>query len=89
MSKSNNGEADATTPALSVTPAPNSITLETPLKRGDQTITAVNLRMRVLAKETLRLRLPDVAGLFNVFVNDEGATLVREGEDWWIEGRYG
>ena len=42
----NNSTKDAAgdTPALSIAPAPNTVTLETPLKRGDQTITAVTLR---------------------------------------------
>jgi hypothetical protein len=40
------------------------------------------MKMQVVGKSTLRLKLPERAELFNVFVNDEGATLVREGSDW-------
>ncbi len=45
-------------------------------------LTAVDLKMQVTGKGTLRLKLPKKAALFNVLVNDEGATLVREGEEW-------
>lgn len=45
-------------------------------------LTAVDLKMDVVGKETLRLTLPKGAKLFNVLVNDEGATLVREGDEW-------
>jgi hypothetical protein len=38
--------------------------------------------MSVVTKDTLRLRLPPDAELYNVFVNDEGVNLVREGGDW-------
>ncbi len=57
-------------------------TLTTLLSPGGMSLTAVNLKMRVLTKSTLRLRLPADAGLFNTFVNDEGVNLVREGGDW-------
>jgi hypothetical protein len=57
-------------------------TLTTLLSPGGTALTAVNLKMRVLTKSTLRLRLPADAGLFNTFVNDEGVNLVREGGDW-------
>lgn len=56
--------------------------LTTLLSPGGDALTAVNMKMQVVGKGTLRLKLPDMAELFNVFVNDEGATLVREGEDW-------
>lgn len=56
--------------------------LTTLLSPAGATLTAVSLRMRVVGKETLSLRLPEKSELFNVFVNDEGATLVREGGDW-------
>ncbi|MFD0893405.1 hypothetical protein KBB96_18420 [Luteolibacter ambystomatis] len=49
--------------------------------RGDA-LTAVDLKMEVVEKGTLRLRLPEKASLFNVLVNDEGAPLVREGNHW-------
>ena len=45
-------------------------------------LTAVALKMQVVGKGTLRLKLPQGAALFNVLVNDEGATLVREGDEW-------
>jgi hypothetical protein len=57
-------------------------TLTTLLSPGGTALTAVNLKMRVLTKSTLRLRLPADAELFNTFVNDEGVNLVREGGDW-------
>ena len=49
--------------------------------RGDA-LTAVDLKMQVVGKGTLRLALPKGSALFNVLVNDEGATLVREGDEW-------
>jgi hypothetical protein len=57
-------------------------TLTTLLSPGGTALTAVNLKMSVVTKDTLRLRLPADAELFNVFVNDEGVNLVREGGDW-------
>ncbi len=45
-------------------------------------LTAVDLKMQVVGKGTLRLKLPRGTALFNVLVNDEGATLVREGDEW-------
>jgi len=56
--------------------------LTTLLAPGGDALTAVNMKMQVVGKGTLRLKLPDKAQLFNVFVNDEGATLVREGGEW-------
>ncbi len=52
------------------------------LSSGGVALTAVDLKMRVVGKGTLRLKLPEGAELFNVSVNGEGATLVREGGDW-------
>ena len=49
--------------------------------RGDA-LTAVDLKMHVVGKEILRLTLPKGAKLFNVLVNDEGASLVRENDEW-------
>jgi hypothetical protein len=49
--------------------------------KGDA-LTAVDLLMPVSEKSTLRLKLPKDSQLFNVLVNDEGAPLVREGNDW-------
>lgn len=57
-------------------------TLTTLLSPGGDALTSVNLKMRVVSKGTLRLRLPADAELFNVFVNNEGTSLVREGGDW-------
>lgn len=45
-------------------------------------LTAVDLSMQVTGKSTLRLKLPDDSKLFNVLVNDEAATLVREKGEW-------
>jgi hypothetical protein len=56
--------------------------LTTLLSPKGESLTSVNLSMLVSAKDKLRLKLPENATLFNLFVNDEGATLVREGNDW-------
>ena len=70
MGNTSTKDAAGDTPALSVSPAPNTVTLETPLKRGDQTISAVTLRkpasgeLRGVALADL-LRL-DVAALITV-----------------------
>jgi hypothetical protein len=45
-------------------------------------LTAVVLRVEVAEKGTIRLRLPASSALYNVLVNDEGAALVREVDDW-------
>jgi hypothetical protein len=42
-------------------------------------LTAVELKVDVLEKSTLRVRLPDGASLFNTFVNGESVPVVREG----------
>lgn len=47
-----------------------------------QVLTAVDLRLDLNDKGTLRMMLPEGAGLVHLFVNDEGATLVREAEAW-------
>lgn len=57
-------------------------TLTTLMSPEGKALTAVNLNMEVIGKSTMRLSLPEGAELFNVFVNDEGASLVREGNDW-------
>ena len=57
----------------------NLTTLLSPL--GDS-LTAVELKMEVTGKSTLKLKLPEGSDLFNVLVNDEGATLVREKGEW-------
>jgi hypothetical protein len=56
--------------------------LTTLLSPEGDALTAVSMNMQLVGKSTLRLKLPEGAELFNVFVNDEGATLVREGGDW-------
>lgn len=80
----NNSTKDAAgdTPALSSAPAPNTVTLETPLKRGDQTITAVTLRkpasgeLRGVALADL-LRL-DVTALITVLPRISSPTLTAQ-----------
>lgn len=57
-------------------------TLTTLLAPSGEALTAVDLKMEVVSKGRLRLRLPAGAELFNVLVNDEGATLVRENDEW-------
>ncbi len=57
-------------------------TLTTLMSPQGDSLTAVDLEMRVTGKSTLRLKLPANAELFNVLVNDEGATLVREKGEW-------
>ncbi|MGD9417701.1 MAG: hypothetical protein Q7R22_002080 [Verrucomicrobiota bacterium JB025] len=56
--------------------------LTTLLSPNGGALTAVDLKMEVVAKSTLRLRLPKGAELFNVRVNGEGTVLVREGDEW-------
>ena len=57
-------------------------TLTTLMSAKGDALTAVDLKLHVTDKSTLRLKLPEGAELFNVTVNDEGAPLVREGDDW-------
>ncbi|MGH7957526.1 MAG: hypothetical protein ACREH8_11015, partial [Opitutaceae bacterium] len=45
-------------------------------------LTAVDLKVDVLEKSTLRVRLPDGARLFNTLVNRESVSVVREGDAW-------
>ena len=45
-------------------------------------LTAVDLKVRVAEKGTLKLTLPAGASLYNVIVNEEGVALVREGDAW-------
>ncbi|MCX6877502.1 MAG: hypothetical protein NTW21_27385 [Verrucomicrobia bacterium] len=56
--------------------------LTTLLSPTGQALTAVDLQMEVVGKGTLKLKLPKGAELYNVLVNDEGATLVRERDEW-------
>ncbi|MEO8617123.1 MAG: DMT family transporter [Luteolibacter sp.] len=56
--------------------------LTTLMSPDGDALTAVDLKMQVTGKGTLRLKLPKKSELFNVLVNDEGATLVREGDEW-------
>jgi len=57
-------------------------TLTTLLAPAGEALTAVDLKMEVVGKGRIRLQLPPGAELFNVLVNDEGATLVRENDAW-------
>ena len=56
--------------------------LTTLLSPDGDALTAVDLKVQVVEKGTLRLRLPKDSALFNVLVNDEGVSLVREGDAW-------
>jgi hypothetical protein len=57
-------------------------TLTSLVSTRGEVLTAVHLNVQVAEKGTLRLRLPQGADLYNVLVNDEGASLVREGAEW-------
>ena len=52
------------------------------LSRGGNVLTTATMRLEVVAKSTMRLRLPEGAELFNVFINGEGAPMVRVGDEW-------
>lgn len=52
------------------------------LSPGGNVLTTATMRLEVVAKSTMRLKLPKEAELFNVFVNGEGAPLVREDDEW-------
>ncbi|MFY7817710.1 MAG: hypothetical protein ACOVRB_05025 [Akkermansiaceae bacterium] len=56
--------------------------LTTLISSRGEALTSVQLRVQVAEKGSLRLRLPKAAELYNVLVNDEGASLVREGDEW-------
>lgn len=56
--------------------------LTTLVSPSGHALTAVDLNVQLTGKETLRLNLPKGASLYNVFVNDEGASLVRDGDAW-------
>ena len=56
--------------------------LTTLLAPDGASLTAVSLEMAATVQSTLRLRLPADARLFHVFVNEEGAPLVRDGDAW-------
>jgi hypothetical protein len=56
--------------------------LTTLLAPGGDSLTAVRFRMEVVGKVLVKMKLPSDSALFHVFVNDEGAPLVREGDDW-------
>jgi hypothetical protein len=45
-------------------------------------LTAVELRIAVAEKSTLRVRLPERATLFNTFLNGESVPIVREGDSY-------
>ncbi len=57
-------------------------TLTTLISPHGDSLTAVELSMQVTSKSTLRMKLPNDSKLFNVLVNDEAATLVREKGEW-------
>jgi len=56
--------------------------LTTLISSKGESLTAVNLQIQVAEKGTVRLRLPKASSLYNVLVNDEGASLVKEGDEW-------
>jgi len=60
--KSDTAPADESAVSVPVAPKPNTITLDTPLKRGDQTLTAITLR-KPSAGELRGLKLFDVLQL--------------------------
>ncbi|MCW1926202.1 hypothetical protein OKA05_26830 [Luteolibacter arcticus] len=45
-------------------------------------LTAVDLNVRVAEKGTLKLELPEGADLYNVLVNEDGVSLVKDGSAW-------
>ncbi|MFK7850675.1 MAG: hypothetical protein AB8D78_06815 [Akkermansiaceae bacterium] len=57
-------------------------TLTTLLSPQGDSLTAVELSMQVTRKSTMRLKLPEGSKLFNVLVNEEGASVVREKGEW-------
>ncbi|HWA24504.1 MAG TPA: hypothetical protein VG734_02435 [Lacunisphaera sp.] len=54
--------------------------LTTLFSAGGAFITAVELKVDVLEKSTLRVRLPERSSLYHVFVNGESVSVVREGD---------
>ncbi|HLP02649.1 MAG TPA: hypothetical protein VK163_11550 [Opitutaceae bacterium] len=54
--------------------------LTTLFSPAGNSLTAVDLRVDVLEKSTLRMRLPEGAALFNTLVNGASAAVVREGD---------
>jgi len=54
--------------------------LTTLFSAAGSSLTAVELKVDVLEKSTLRVRLPLGARLFNTFVNGESVSVVREGD---------
>lgn len=56
--------------------------LTTLMSPSGNLLTAVQMKVKVVDKSTMRIKLPDGAELYNVFVNNEGAPLVREDGDW-------
>jgi len=47
-----------------------------------ETLTGANLEVELVQRGSLRLSLPKGAELYNVFVNDRGTRIVREGNDY-------
>lgn len=58
----------------------NTASFTTVFSPAGASLTAVDLKLDVTEKGTLRLQLPAGAQLFNAFVNGESATVVREGD---------
>lgn len=56
--------------------------LTTLISAKGEALTAVSLEVQVAEKGRVSLQLPKSAELYNVLVNDEGVTLVREGNAW-------
>ncbi len=54
--------------------------LMTVFSPGGSSLTAVELKVDVLEKSTLRVRLPEGSRLFNTFVNGENVAVVRDGD---------
>jgi hypothetical protein len=47
-----------------------------------ESLSAVDLKMQVIEKSTLRVRLPERARLFNTWVNGDAVSAVRSGDDY-------
>jgi len=58
--------------------------LTTLLSPDGPSLTAVQLTLDVVEKGSLRVRLPKDAQLFSAFVNEESASVVREGDEYLL-----
>jgi hypothetical protein len=56
--------------------------LTTLVSQDGASVTSVDLAVQVAEKGRLRLTLPEDASLFNVLVNGDGVSLVKEGASW-------